>query len=580
MPTIHRLTLTAVILALLSSCAAQRSASPDVFTLSIVGTNDVHGQMLPAGDRGGLVTVSAYVDALRAARAADHGAVLLIDAGDMWQGTLESNLVEGAAVVNAYNEMGFAAATIGNHEFDFGPVGSKAIPQQPGDDPRGALKQRASEADFPILAANLIDDKTGRPVEWNNVRPSIIADVNGIKVGIVGVVTERALQATISANTVGLRVAPLAETIAKEARGLRDQGASVIVVAAHAGSRCKAFDDPMDVSSCNMRGEIMRVAADLPTGLVNHIIAGHVHQGIAHIVNEISITSSYSNTRAFSRVDLEIDRESGRVVSRNVHPPTQACLSIVRSTGECATAESDPVTTTAAVYEGRAVKPNRDVLAIAERATAFAAATKEERLGVHLETAFDIPDNAESPLANLMTDALLESINADVAIHNVLGGIRNGLPAGDLTFGAVYEMFPFDNRIVVLDLSGKELREVIAEQALRIGRRAGFSGMRVFVHCVNNRLDVVMKRPDETAIRDGDRVSVIVNDYLALGGDDILAPVIPDGGFGIDDSMPLARNILLEWFRSGADALDSADFLTTQHPKWNLPDTLPRSCAL
>ena len=59
-----------------------------------------------------------------------------------------------------------------------------------------------------------------------------------------------------------------------------------------------------------------------------------------------------------------------------------------------------------------------------------------------------------------MTDALLESIDADAAIHNVKGGIRNGLPEGELTFGAVYEMFPFDNRVVLLNLTGEQLRTV------------------------------------------------------------------------------------------------------------------------
>ena len=66
----------------------------------------------------------------------------------MWQGTLESNLGEGAAVVDAYNAMGYTAAAVGNHEFDFGPAGPAAIPEQPGDDPRGALKLRIAEAQF------------------------------------------------------------------------------------------------------------------------------------------------------------------------------------------------------------------------------------------------------------------------------------------------------------------------------------------------------------------------------------------------------------------------------------------------
>src|SRR5687768_348374 len=114
-------------------------------TISIVGTNDLHGGVLPVDGRGGLALLGGYVDNLRAARARDGGAVLLIDAGDMWQGTLESNTFEGASVVAAYNALGYTAAAIGNHEFDFGPVGPASIPSTPADDPRGALKARAAE---------------------------------------------------------------------------------------------------------------------------------------------------------------------------------------------------------------------------------------------------------------------------------------------------------------------------------------------------------------------------------------------------------------------------------------------------
>ncbi len=188
-------TLAAGLLA--SACGPDAPASQDRFLISLIGTNDVHGVFSPEPDRGGLVTISGYVDAVRAARAEDGGAVLLIDAGDMWQGMLESNLTEGATVVEAYNAMGYTAAAIGNHEFDFGPIGEAPTPQNEDDDPRGALKQRASEMDFPLLAANLIDQSTGKLVDWNNVSPSVLIDVQGIKVGIIGVMTELALITTI-----------------------------------------------------------------------------------------------------------------------------------------------------------------------------------------------------------------------------------------------------------------------------------------------------------------------------------------------------------------------------------------------
>src|SRR5262249_22466625 len=127
-------------------------------TLTIVGTNDLHGQI----ER--VAILAGFVANVRAARAADGGAVLLIDAGDMFQGTLESNLAEGADVVKAYNRLGYAAAAIGNHEFDYGPVGPDVVAKH-GEDPRGALKARISEASFPIISANIADD-AGARIDW------------------------------------------------------------------------------------------------------------------------------------------------------------------------------------------------------------------------------------------------------------------------------------------------------------------------------------------------------------------------------------------------------------------------------
>ena len=89
----------------------------DAATLSVVGTIDLHGHLAA------LPWLSGYVENLREQRQADGGGVLLLDAGDMFQGTLESNLAEGAPVVAAYNALGYTAVAIGNHEFDFGPAG-------------------------------------------------------------------------------------------------------------------------------------------------------------------------------------------------------------------------------------------------------------------------------------------------------------------------------------------------------------------------------------------------------------------------------------------------------------------------
>jgi 5'-nucleotidase len=571
--------LTSALLFLLVACAARDEApqSPTV-TLSIIGTNDVHGALLPKQFNGGLASLSGYVAALRAARAEDGGAVLLIDAGDMWQGSLESNLVEGATVVEIYNAIGYTAATIGNHEFDFGPIGELAIPASSEDDPQGALRQRIKEAQFPILSANIVDTRTGELIDWENVAPSTMIETAGVKVGIIGLVTEHALKVTIAANAVGLEIAPLAEAIVREATGLREQGADIVIVTAHAGSQCTEFNDPLDLSSCDRNGEIVRVANALPKGLVDHIIAGHVHQGMAHIVNGIAITSSYSNTYAFDRVDFSIDRASGQVVERKVFPPQVNCPAIDRASKECAWTETDPERVEPASYEGRIVEPMASVERIVAGARANAAAIKSELLGVTLVTPFDLDGNPESPLANLFTDAVLDGVEADIAIHNVSGGIRATLPAGDLTYGKVFEIFPFDNRVAFVDVSGAQLRRIISAQAMKRGRRAGFSGMRVYIACANGVPQVDMILNNGKTIADDDQVRLAVNDFLVTLGDNVLTPAEPAGGFKAIDDPRLTRDLLVQWFRKQGGSLSAEDFDTEAEPRWNISESFVTQC--
>lgn len=557
--------LLIIISAALAVACAQSPSSPDHVVITVLGTNDVHGELIARDGVGGMTTFSGYVSATRAARAED-GALLLVDAGDMWQGTLESNLNEGFAMVNVYEAMGYAATAIGNHEFDFGPAGPKAIPESSTDDPQGALRARAGGAGFPLLAANLIDASTGQMVGWDNVHASTTITRAGVQIGIVGVLTEKTPATTIAANVDGLEIAPLAASIETHAQALRADGADLVIVVAHAGSRCQEFDDPYDLSSCDMSSEIVRVAQDLPNGLVDHIVAGHHHSGVAHIVNDIAITSSYSNTRAFSRVDFVIDRGTGEVVSRQVFPPQKIW----------AASDSD----SPGDYEGRAVVPMQEVVAIAERAQEFAAQRKAEELGVYLETPIQHRTRPESALGNLMTDAVLESNDADISIHNIWGGIRAELSEGELTFGKVFRMFPFDNRVAIVELSGADVRKIIAVQAQNEGRSAGFSGMRVFVSCDENQMSVRMLRSDGSEITDDEMLRVVANDFLLLGGDEVLTPVIPEDGFAMPNGTPTVRDTLVSWFRNRGGRMHADDFFKPDELRWNRPDVMPAECKL
>jgi 2',3'-cyclic-nucleotide 2'-phosphodiesterase (5'-nucleotidase family) len=387
-----------------------------------------------------------------------------------------------------------------------------------------------------------------------------LIDVKGVKVGIIGVMTETALTSAVAANTVGLSIAPLATTIENEARALRQSGATVIIVSAHANSFCTEFDDPTDTSSCDMTAEVFVAANSLPRGLVDHIFAGHTHAGTAHIVNDISISQGFSRARAFSRVDLAVDRSTGKRTGTRLFSPTQAVE------------VSD--------YEGHEFVPDRGIEAIAAEAAARAYDMKNKKIGIRLKTPFLLTTSPESPLGNLYTDGLLASAEVDVSIHTTNTSIRTNLPAGDLTIGSMYEMSPFDNQLTVIELSGAELRQVIAEQAHRGTVRVNFSGMHVNVACVDARLSVVMRLANGNEIDDTDSVSIAVVNYLALGGDLVFASVMPDGGYELQLDAPLARDAIIEWLQQRGGSISESDFSSDDNPKWNLPDSLDSECRL
>jgi 5'-nucleotidase len=190
-----------------------------------------------------------------------------------------------------------------------------------------------------------VDEKTGRTVDWPNVRPSALVDVAGIPVGIVGVMTFDALSMTLAANIGGLRTTPLLPAIVGEATRLRTSGAKVVVVLSHAGGGCEAFDDPADLSSCDSNSEIFDIARRLPKGLVDAIVAGHTHERLAHVVEGIPIVQAGALGLAFARVDLTVDRRAGRVVARNPSRPSGCARGrIPPLTPAAATAASAPRT--------------------------------------------------------------------------------------------------------------------------------------------------------------------------------------------------------------------------------------------
>ncbi len=530
-------------------------------TISLVGTNDLHGRLEALPPFGG------YLANLRRARARDGGAVLLLDAGDMFQGTLASNLGEGAAVVRAYNALGYTAAALGNHEFDFGPVGP-AVTARPGsgDDPRGALRARAAEAAFPFLDANLVDATTGAPPAWRNVRPTTLVELAGIKVGIVGVTTMGTPRTTLAANFAGLAVKPLAATIAAATADLHRQGATVVIVAAHAGGVCHRFDQPEHFESCEADGEIFQVARDLAAhgGVVDAIVAGHTHEGVAHRVAGIPIVEAFANGHDFSRIDLTIDRASGRAIDAHIFPPHRIC-----APERCAE-ES---------YEGAPVVADPAVAAAIAPALAAARAQRDEKLGPTLAAPIKRAQKVESPLGNLFADLMRAARpGADVALTNG-GSLRVDLPAGPLTYGQLFEALPFDNRFATVSVGAGELAEMIARNLGRDNGILSVSGLRAEARCAGGELAVKLTRTDGRPISPGARLRLVTSDFLATGGDGLLSDEL-QRRTTLDDGPPI-RDAMADLLRQGrvSPHADDRALYDPAHPRLTFPGPRPVRCS-
>lgn len=560
--------------------AGRAATAHDVVTLSVVGTTDLHGFVFSRSGRGGVALLAGYVNNIRAARAADGGGTLLLDAGDTFQGGIESNLTEGGLVVDAYNALGYTAAALGNHEFDFGPADLAGARQTPEGDPRGAIKARAAQAAFPFLAANLIETATDRPVEWSNVHRSVMVESAGVKVGLVGVMTIDAMRATLPVNVRGLRMAPLVPTITAEANRLRAAGAELVIVVSHAGGSCIRFEDPADLSSCDPSSEIFTAAKELPAGLVDLIVAGHTHAGLAHQVHGITIIQGYSLGRAFARADVRFDRRTRKVIRIEPFAPRFVCADQDPVTLDCEPAPGSPVALPPARYEGRTVAEDPVIVRAMAPALQRVRDLQAAPLGVYLQTALPRTGDPESPLGNLFADALRGAVKgADIAINNnSRGGLRTDLPGGALTFGRLYDVFPFDNRLVRLSVTGAELTRVFENEIRRNRRGAlGISGIRVEADCAGAGLHVALYRSSGEPIKPDETLVVATMDSLVSGS--IFAVFSPPQEFHVPDDAPLVREAVEDWLRQRGGELDADQFVDRDHRRWELPDTHAASCA-
>ena len=509
--------------------------------LRILHTTDVHGHLAD-----GLTGIASLVDQARA----EPTEVLLLDSGDMWSGTLMCDRSEGSLGIAAYNALGYDAAAVGNHEFDYGPIGPE---RTGGSDPFAALKKRLTEANFPILSSNLVDKATQERPDWPNLKPSVLIERGGFKVGIVGATTEETASITFPHVGRALAFSDAAASVIAHAKDLRQRGADLVILIAHIGGECGDLGDPDDLSSCDNESELFRLVRALPEHLVDIALGGHTHSPVAHRVNGVIV--AHTGAHAKEVMDLRVSGVAG-----DLHiswgPPVKA----------------DPGLST----DG----PARTALdAVLAPAIAEQRAQREELLGATVVTTMTRDMEESSPLGSFLCDRLLElHPEREICILNS-GGIRAPIPAGDLTYGQLYDVMPFGNYAANITLKGAALLEL-----LRLGTAGAHgvlqvSGLTVTydpdkVGCgtadrdgdgnvgPSDRDRLVSALGPEGAPIDPDRTyRLLTNSFLASGGDGWRAVVesLTEGSVHVLDHLLPIREQIGAWMRTTRPILNSAD---------------------
>ncbi len=462
----------------------------DYREITVIHTNDLHGHILPDrvegwSDRtGGYATFVSWLTEVRRENAGKEIPTLLLDAGDIYMGTVEGNLTRGAGVIGLMNRAGYDAMTVGNHEFDFGYFN---------------LYQLAREAEFPFLSANIFFPEDEESPDF--IQPYLIKEYEDLKVGVIGVSTPETAVITSAGNVGRIVFREPADSVRTYGRLLRREGVDLLIVLSHLGLE-----------------EDRRLAAAVPG--IDLIVGGHSHDLLTRPEKAgprpTLIVQAGSYGRYAGRLDLEIDTEEKRIAG-------------YRST----------------IFFNRQYSYPADL-----ETSRLLAAIKEEVGGEFDQTVgialVDIlsADEEESPLGNLIADAMRKKVDATAAFQNPYG-IRGNLLQGPITRRDVYTVLPFDNSIVTMELTGGQIRELL-EQSLTLKKGLlQTSGLRV---------EYSPRRPEGDRIVsleiDGDPAEetayyrVATNVFLAGGGDYFSAFT---GGRSRRDSGVLLRDAVAEY---------------------------------
>jgi 2',3'-cyclic-nucleotide 2'-phosphodiesterase (5'-nucleotidase family) len=454
-----------VLLFLVLSTACVFSTGPSTIDITILHVNDTHGHILPYIKKsisgkipvGGAAQLAAMI---HNEKNRNPNGTLLLSGGDMFQGTPVSNLFQGKPVIEIMNYLTFDAMVIGNHEFDW---------------KQDVLNTIIESADFPVLSANVVDEK-GHYIPA--VHPYVILERKGLKIAVIGITTVETATTTKPDNVKGLTFLDPENILPPLVKEVRDRGADVVIVLSHCG-----LDADRKLAK-NVDG-------------VDVIVGGHSHTAVTDpvVIDTTIIVQAGCFGLYLGVLELKIQRETNRIVQKT-------------RSHELKTVFSGPDNPADPHVTGIINKYNNRI--------------KDVFTQVVGETTVDLVQNrrGEANEGNLLCDAMKRETGAAIAFFNS-GGLKINIPRGKITMEKIYELLPYDNVLMTMDLTGRQIKDLLEHGAsLPHGGILQVSGISV-TYDLNKPAG---ERAVNICVGDSplnltNVYTVTTNDFLAAGGD-------------------------------------------------------------
>ena len=458
------------------------------FYIPIIHTNDIHGSfypkkiLLPSGKSysiGGLEYLGKYISIMSQEW---KERLLFFDSGDQFQGGIEGYISKGKIVLDFFDKMNMKYGTLGNHEFDYGV---------------DFLKSYMKSSKFDWILDNVKNLTSNNYTSFPNQKKSQIIDIDGYKLGIIGLSTMETAYTT-STNISDLKYEEYERIVKSESIRLKEQGANAVIVLAHIGLYCKGDKDDVKLeyrirdentnqAECRKSDEAYLLLKELNNNIINLFLAGHKHDVTHNWVNGIPVMSNDRNGKYAQIIYLPFDKKTKKLVSNKIviEGPLPICEKIFKNKKLCdiavltekeekALGELVPYT-----FHGKKIEKDLSISEIGKKYQKLFDLYDKDYLTKTFEH-FESTKNKENTLGNLYCEFLRQISGADISVINP-GVFRTPIYRGDISNATIHSFDPFGNRVVKFYAFGWEVKKMFKH--LQKGSKGFYpsSGLKMIV---------------------------------------------------------------------------------------------------